>query len=364
MSSSFGQTLRVTIFGQSHGPAVGVVLDGLPAGETLDEAALQAFMDRRAGGRAAYTTPRGEADRPVFLSGLLEGRTCGAPLCAIVENGNVRSGDYAQLADVPRPSHADYPAHVKFKGFQDPRGGGHFSGRLTAALCVAGGIALQILARRGVAVGAHIAAVEGVADRPFDPVAADAQALLAPGQKDFPVQDDEAGRRMVERILAASAEKDSVGGVVECAAAGFPAGIGSPMFGGLENRLAAAIFGIPAVRGLEFGSGFAAAGMRGSQHNDPYVIEDGRVVTETNRHGGILGGISTGMPIVLRAAFKPTASIAREQRSVSLSGRRAVTLAVRGRHDPCIVPRAVPCVEAAVALVLLDALLEENPYCK
>lgn len=357
MASQFGKHLTVSLFGQSHGDAIGVVVDGLPAGFAVDEEALARFLARRAPGRSPLTTPRHEADAPEFLSGLVDGKTCGAPLCAVIRNTNTRSGDYAQLLDLPRPSHADYPAFIKYSGAADMRGGGHFSARLTAPLCIAGGIALQMLAARGITVGAHIAAIGGEADDAFDPVHIDAATLHTVTEQPLPVLNAQAGERMADIIAAAAAEEDSVGGIVECAAVGLPVGLGDPMFDGMENRLAAALFGIPAVKGVEFGAGFAAAAMRGSEHNDPYRMENGRVVTETNNAGGIAGGITTGMPLVLRAAFKPTPSIGKPQRTVRLSTGENAPLTVHGRHDPCVVLRAVPCVEAVTALVLLDMLL-------
>ncbi len=356
MSSNFGQDIRITIFGQSHSEGIGVVIDGLPAGETIDMEQVRQFMSRRAPGSTAYVTPRKEEDEPIILSGLLDGVTCGAPLCAMIENKDVRSKDYSGLRDVPRPSHADYPAHIKFEGFNDIRGGGHFSGRLTAPLCFAGAICKQILVRRGVTVGAHIAAVGTAQDKLLDPACVSAAQLDSIGKKAFPVMDDEAASLMIAQIEAVAQKQDSIGGIVECCAVGLPVGLGEPMFDGLENRLAAAIFGIPAVRGIEFGAGFAAAKMRGSEHNDAYYFEDDMVKTRTNNHGGILGGISTGMPVLFRVAFKPTASIGLEQNSVNLAEKTNSTLKIKGRHDPCIVPRAVIAVEAVAAIVLLDIL--------
>lgn len=354
MSSSYGNHLRVSIFGQSHSEAIGSVVDGLPAGEAIDLEEVRRFMRRRAPGQNAHSTARKEADEPRVLSGLAGGFTCGAPLCALIENTNARSGDYDSLKNRPRPSHADYTAFVKYQGFADARGGGHFSGRLTAPLCFAGAVALQILARRGVTVGARIAEIAGVCDGPAEEEA----RFLSAREKEFPVADDDRGAQMREAIAAAKREGDSVGGVVEARAYGLPAGLGEPMFGGMENELAHWLFAIPAVRGVEFGAGFAAARMRGSEHNDPfYFDEEGRVRTRANRHGGVLGGITSGMPLLVRAAFKPTPSIAREQETVNLQTGQAETLVVGGRHDPCIVPRAVPCVEAAVALAILDAML-------
>lgn len=358
MSSYLGRNLHVSVFGQSHSPAIGVCVDGLPAGERVDPEELQSFLKRRAPGQTATSTPRKEADEARILCGLADGVTCGAPLAAVIENTNTRSQDYARLRDVPRPGHADYTAQVRYGGFQDVAGGGHFSGRLTAPLCIAGGIALQILARRGVQVSAHIQSIGEIEDRPFDSMGEQAEILDRLKAAPFPVLDEKAGERMRASILQARSERDSVGGVVECIAQGLPAGLGDPMFGGMEGRLAAALFGVPAVKGVEFGAGFGAARMRGSEHNDPFALREGRVVTKTNHAGGILGGITTGMPILLRAAFKPTPSIAMEQDSVSLSRMEAEKLVVTGRHDPCIVPRAVPVVEAVTALVLLDALLD------
>jgi len=359
VSSEFGKILHVSVFGQSHGRAVGVLIDGLPAGEAVDLEELNAFLDRRKPGKSPLSTARKETDTPVFLSGLENGRTCGAPLCAMIENADQRSKDYSELLDKPRPGHADYTANVKWGGQADMRGGGHFSGRLTAPLCVAGGIARQILSRRGVFVGAHLAAVAGISDTPF-PLYPTPELFGTVAAKPFPVLDDRAGERMQEAILAAKNDLDSVGGVIECAAVGLPGGLGGPMFEGVENRLAAAVFGIPAVKGVEFGSGFAAAALRGSENNDPFIVENGTVRAETNHAGGILGGITTGMPIVLRAAFKPTPSIGRPQRTVSLSNMENAELTIRGRHDPCIAHRAVPVLEAVTAIVLLDMLLEGN----
>lgn len=359
MSSEFGHLLKISVFGQSHGTAIGVVVDGLPAGEAVDLTELQAFLDRRKPGKSPLSTARKEADAPTFLSGLENGMTCGAPLCAVIQNGDQHSGDYAGLTDTPRPGHADYTAAVKWGGHADMRGGGHFSGRLTAPLCIAGGIARQILARRGVFVGAHLKEVAGIPDAPF-PLRPSAELFQEVAAKAFPVLDDGAGERMRAAILAAREDLDSVGGIVECAATGLPAGLGDPMFDGVENRLAAALFGIPAVKGLEFGAGFDAARLRGSENNDPFVLDHGAVAAESNRAGGILGGITTGMPLLLRAAFKPTPSIARPQRTVRLSTMEETDLEIRGRHDPCIAHRAVPVVEAVTAAVLLDLLLEGN----
>jgi len=362
MSSEFGNTLRVGVFGESHGRAIGVTMQNLPAGEAIDLVVLEGFLDRRRPGKNALSTARNEPDRPVFLSGLIDGKTTGSPLCAIIENRDARSRDYSELADKPRPGHADYTAFLKWAGAADMRGGGHFSGRLTAPLCIAGGIAKQILARRNIFVGAHLASVAGIADEAF-PLHPTQEQFDKITEKEFPVINDTQGCAMQEAILTASRAGDSVGGVIECAAIGFPGGIGNPMFDGVENRLSAAIFGIPAVKGLEFGAGFAASAICGSENNDPFRIdEDGNITTTTNYAGGILGGISTGQPIVLRVAMKPTPSIAKAQQTVSLSKMENAELIVHGRHDPCVAHRAVPVVEAVTALVLLDFLLEQSNF--
>ena len=353
MSSSCGKRIRLSIFGQSHSAAVGAVIEGLPAGFRVDMERLDSFMKRRAPG-GPLATPRREGDRIEFLSGIAGGRLCGSPLCLIIRNADARPGDYSEFRDVPRPGHADYTSSVKYGGFQDASGGGHFSGRLTAPLTAAGGVCLQILEARGIFVGAHLKSVGGVEDRAFDPASVSRADFNARFFSPLTVLDAAAGARMAAAIEAARAEGDSLGGVVECAAVGLPAGLGEPIFGGLESGIASLVFGIPAVKGVEFGSGFAAAAMRGSEHNDPFVCEDGAVITATNHAGGILGGISTGMPLVFRAA------IARAQRTLSLRTMQLTELNIKGRHDPCVAVRAVPAVEAAAAVALCDALLPGN----
>ena len=338
MSSTIGNRVRLSIFGESHGEAIGCVLDGLPAGEALDMEEIRVQMARRAPGRDKTATTRLESDIPAILSGTLNGRTTGAPLAMVIRNENQRSGDYQNLEILPRPGHADFTGHVRYNGYNDVRGGGHFSGRLTAPLVFAGAVCRQILRRRGVSVGD----AQNMAARPFSLLRAKAEPAM---------------RNAVE---AARMAADSVGGVVEIAAVGLPAGLGSPMFDGVENRLAPLFFGIPAVKGVEFGDGFALAGMRGSQANDPYAYDaSGRVVTTSNHNGGILGGITSGMPLIVRLAVKPTASIGQPQRTVDLVAGREAELVVKGRHDPCIVPRALPVAEAALALGLLDILETE-----
>lgn len=358
--NTLGNKLRVTVFGQSHAAAIGCVIDGLPAGFRPDMDRVNAFMARRAPGRTAWSTPRQESDAPEIVSGLVDGAACGAPVCALIRNSDQHSKDYSGLKRTPRPSHADYPALVKYGDSYDVRGGGQFSGRLTAPLCFAGALALQLLERRGVLIAAHIDRIAEIADTAPDFAAVDRADLEALLKKPFPVFDDDAGMAMGQLIEAARMDQDSLGGVIRCFALGLPAGLGQPMFGGVENRLAAALFGIPAVRGVSFGEGFAAAGMRGSQHNDPYVTDSGTVKTKTNHAGGVLGGMTTGMPLVVNLCVKPTASISREQETVDLETMENTSLVIRGRHDPCIVPRAVPVAEAVTALTLLDMIWEEN----
>lgn len=360
MASSVGKIARISIFGQSHSAGIGVVMEGVPAGKRIDMDRLRAFLSRRAPGGMPWSTPRKEADLPEFLGGIVDGVTCGAPLAAIIRNTNTKSGDYDELRRIPRPGHADYTAQVKFGGAQDVAGGGHFSGRLTAPLCIAGGIALQLLEQEGVTIGAHIARIGGVDDARFDALRVTADEVRAPGAKAFPAIDDAAGERMISAIAEARAEGDSVGGIIECAAVGMPQGVGEPMFDGVEGALARVLFGVPAVKGVEFGAGFGAADLRGSQNNDPYRMEGGRVVPQSNNAGGILGGITNGAPVVVRAAFKPTPSISKPQRSVDLERGQNAELKVHGRHDPCVVVRAVPVVEAACALALYDLLLQSR----
>ena len=356
--NTLGNKLKVTVFGQSHAPAIGCVIDGLPAGLAPDMDRVAAFMARRAPGQNAWSTPRKEGDTPEILSGLVDGRTCGAPVAMVIHNGDQHSRDYSGLKRTPRPSHADYTAIIKYGENYDIRGGGQFSGRLTAPLCFAGAFALQLLEQRGVTVAAHIGQIENIVDTPPDFASVSREDLEVLLHKPFPVFDDTAGMNMRQAIEAARMEQDSVGGVIRCFVLGLPAGVGEPMFGGVENRLAAALFGIPAVRGVSFGTGFAAAGMRGSVHNDPFVMEDGRVRTRTNHAGGVLGGITSGMPLVVNIAVKPTASISREQETVDLETKENSPLVIHGRHDPCIVPRAVPVAEAVTALMVLDMMLE------
>lgn len=356
MSSTYGSNLKLTIFGQSHGAAIGMTLDGIPAGLSVDEGKLAAFLSRRAPGQNAWSTPRKEADKPEILSGIVDSVTCGAPIAAIIRNTNTRSGDYDNLKDCPRPGHADYPAQVKFGGNQDAAGGGHFSGRLTAPLCIAGGMCKQWLEDMGIQIAAHIASIGEARDDCFDPVNPDMGGV---GQF-FPVLNPKAGLQMQGIIEKAKKEGDSVGGMIECCVTGLPAGLGDAMFGGMESRIAAIVYGVPAVKGVEFGAGMGVSRMLGSENNDPYTLVDGKIRTLTNHCGGILGGITNGMPLIFRCALKPTPSIAKPQQSVKLSTKEITTLQVQGRHDPCIVPRAVPVIEAAAAIAVYDTILGRN----
>ncbi|MBR5542609.1 MAG: chorismate synthase [Oscillospiraceae bacterium] len=355
MSSVFGNNLKLSIFGESHSAAIGMVLSGFPAGVRIDMEKLSHFLSRRAPGKGAHTTARCEADAPKFLSGVVDNITTGSPICAIIENTNTQSKDYDNLRDVPRPGHADFTAFVKYGKAHDIRGGGHFSGRLTAPLCIAGGICLQYLEEAGIKIGAHVKEIAGVSDASFDPLTPELDKVGY--DLPIPVLDTEAGERMMAEILKAKSELDSVGGIVECATTGVPAGLGEPMFDGVENRVSQIVFGIPAVKGIEFGAGFGVSSLRGSENNDAFCIRGGEAKTETNNHGGILGGITSSLPIIFRAAIKPTPSIARKQMSISLSEREEKELEIHGRHDPCIVPRAVPCMEAALAVALCDMMI-------
>lgn len=358
MASILGDRIKVSVFGQSHAKAIGMTMDGFPAGFKINMEELNAFLDRRAPGKNAFSTARREADMPEFMAGVTDGVTCGAPISAIIYNNNQHSADYEELKTVPRPGHADFTAAVRYGGFQDVAGGGHFSGRLTAPLCIAGGICLQYLKEQGIEIHAHISSIGGIRDAAVNMADSEQTELKKAGSKEFPVLDDSQGEKMRRLIEEAKADGDSVGGTVECVITGVPAGLGAPMFDGIENRIAAAVFGIPAVKGIEFGSGFAAAELRGSENNDGFYTDGSAVFTKTNNHGGILGGISSGMPVVFRIAIKPTPSIAKEQDSVRLSDMTDTVLAVKGRHDPCIVPRAVPCVEAVAAIAVINILME------
>ena len=356
MSSTYGEKIKISVFGESHGGGIGVVIDGLPAGEAIDFDAVLAQMARRAPGRDKTATPRKESDTPRVLSGMLGGVLTGAPLCAVIENTNTRSQDYGDLLAKPRPGHSDYTAYIKYHGANDIRGGGHFSGRITAPLVFAGAVCRQLLERRGIQIAAHIQSVGSIHDKPFDPVAVPSALIKRLSASSFALIDESAEGPVRAEIEAARLAQDSVGGTIECAVTGLPAGVGEPMFDGLEGAIAKAVFGVPAVKGIEFGAGFALAAMRGSRANDAFCYQNGHVVTETNHCGGILGGITNGMPLIFRCAVKPTPSISQPQNTVDLQTGENTVLTIHGRHDPCIVPRAVPVIEAVTALAIINEL--------
>lgn len=364
MSSLWNNRISISIFGESQGPAIGVIIDNLPSGEYIDTVELGRFMARRAPKKNGTPVSRSDIDMPQILSGVLNERTTGSPLCAFIQNTDTYSVDSSNVSRLARPGHADYTGAVRYRGFNDVRDGGHFSGRLTAPLCFAGAVCGQILERRGIYTGAHIAAVHGIKDSAFDHVKVTRQDILDVRYKEFPVINDKKGTQMKADIQKAAEGGESLGGIIECVSVNVPAGIGSPIFDGLENSIAQLIFGIPAVKGLEFGAGFTAARMVGSQNNDEFFVDEhGHVLTKTNNHGGILGGISSGMPITLNVAVKPTPSIAKPQETVDYSGMKNEILSSGGHHDPCIVPRAVPCVEAAVNIALLAHMLDYPNFC-
>ncbi len=356
MSSIYGEKLKLSIFGQSHGPAIGMTLDGIPAGLPVDQEMLDAFLERRCPGKSDYASSRKEADKIEFLSGIVDGFTCGAPITAIIRNHDIHSADYADLKNTPRPGHADYTAQIKHGGYQDFAGGGHFSGRLTAPLCIAGGLCTQWLMGAGIRIGAHIIQIGNASCDGFDPLQPQFDQI---GQL-FPTLKNESAETFREIIAAAKEQKDSVGGRIQCAVTGLPAGLGEPMFGSVESRIAQIVYGIPAVKAIGFGLGQSLAGMHGSESNDAFTVDCGKIVTQTNHCGGILGGITNGMPVIFDVTFKPTPSIGKPQQTVNLLTQEISSIEIKGRHDPCIVPRAVPAVEAAAAIAVLDMILEHK----
>ena len=363
MSTSYGKSINISIYGGSHDEQIGIIAKGLPKGFCVDKSKLYAFMKRRAPGQNGFSTPRKEADAPIFLSGVSEdGEDLvldGNELHAIIKNTSQRSSDYARDTFVPRPSHADFAAWTKYDGNVDLRGGGHFSGRLTAPLCIVGGICLQYLNSVGINVFAHLYSVGNVKDTPFDlATVGEKEQLVLEQRVDFPTLNAEAATQMQELISSVREAGNSIGGTVECAVTGLPVGLGEHMFDGVENRISSIIFGIPAVKGIEFGNGFECASLTGSENNDAFYTDGSRVFTKTNNCGGILGGMTNGMPLVFRAAMKPTPSIFLEQDSVELPSLTPTKLSIKGRHDPCIVLRAVPVFEAAAAIAVCDMLFD------
>lgn len=357
MSSVIGDKIQLSIFGESHGEAIGCVIDGLPAGIKIDMNAVYKDMQRRAPGKDKTATPRLEKDIPHILSGMLDNATTGAPLAMVIENTNTKSGDYSNLMTVPRPGHSDYPAYVKYGGNNDIRGGGHFSGRLTAPLVFAGSVAKQILSQMGVTIGAHIKQIGSVCDAVSDLNKTDKSLLDTLSSSTFSLIDETREQAMRDEIEKARLSLDSVGGIIECFAVGLPVGLGGNMFDTVEGKLASILFGVPAVKGVEFGIGFGFADKRASEVNDQYEIKNGRVATLSNNNGGVLGGMTDGAPLSVSVAIKPTPSIAKKQKSVNLLTMENAELEIHGRHDPCIVVRAVPVIECAVALGLLDLMM-------
>lgn len=357
MSSIWGNQVKISLFGESHGQGVGVVLDGLPAGIALNEEEIQKEMARRAPGDK-LSTPRKEADAYEILSGFVDGHTTGTPLCAMIRNTNTHSKDYSGLRITPRPSHADYTGGVRYQGYNDIRGGGHFSARVTAGLVFAGAVAKQILKTKGIQIGAHLKRIYQTEDASFTTETLTEETFAQLAAQRLPVLQQEVADAMEQAILKTRAEGDSVGGVVETAVIGLPAGFGNPFFDSVESKLAHVLFSVPGVKGVEFGAGFAITELKGSEANDPFCIENGAIKTKTNNNGGINGGITNGMPVIFRVALKPTPSIAKEQQTVNLETMENTTLSVKGRHDPCIAVRGVPVVEAATAVCLLDILAE------
>ena len=362
MSGIYGMNIKLSIYGESHGASIGCVLDGLPSGLPLDLEAIAKEMARRAPGKNLLSTARQESDNVAIQSGFFNGYTTGTPLCALIKNSDQHSKDYSILKNKMRPGHGDYAGSVRYQGYNDYRGGGHFSGRLTAPLVFAGAVAKQALAQYGIVVGAHIKSIADILDASFDPMGEKTEVLLALQEKTLPVLDHAAGEAMEKRILQAKAEQNSVGGIIEAMAVNLPAGLGAPYFDSVESRLSHALFSVPAVKGIEFGEGFGFAKLEGDKANDQLCYEDGKVRCLTNNNGGITGGISNGMPLLFRVAIKPTPSIAREQKTVDLSTGKNTTLTIVGRHDPCIVQRAVPVIEAVTAWTLWDLLLEGKKW--
>ncbi len=356
MSSTYGEKIKISVFGESHGNGIGVVIDGLPAGVKIDMDKVLVQTARRAPGNDKTATPRKEKDFPKVLSGMLDDTLTGAPLCAIIENTNTKSGDYSNLLACPRPGHSDYTAYVKYNKSNDVRGGGHFSGRLTAPLVFAGAICRQILEKKGIKIVAHIKSIGSVADKSLNPVEIDEKLIEKLNNMRFTLIDESVESQMREVVEDARMNLDSVGGTIECAVTGLEAGIGEPMFDGVEGAIAKAVFGVPAIKGIEFGKGFELTKMRGSQSNDAFRYKDGKVVTETNNCGGILGGITDGMPVTFTVAVKPTPSISQKQMTIDLQKQENAELEIHGRHDPCVVPRAVPVIEAVTAIAIINLI--------
>lgn len=358
MSGMWGNKLKISIFGESHGAGIGITIDGLPSGIEIDFEKILKEMSRRAPGKSKISTARKEGDNPEILSGLFEGKTTGTPLCAVIRNKDQHSKDYGKLKDLMRPGHADYPGFVRYKGFNDYRGGGHFSGRITAPLVFAGAVCKQILDTKGITVGAHIKSIGEVYDKSFDEIELTKEILDDLKENELPLLCTENEDLMRNSILEARNEGDSVGGTIECTVIGMDAGIGNPFFDSVESTISHLMFSVPAVKGIEFGRGFEMSRLRGSQCNDEYYYDGDKVKTYTNNNGGITGGITNGMPILFKVCIKPTSSISKKQRTIDITEKKESELVIKGRHDPCIVQRAVPVIEAVTAIGILDLVLD------
>lgn len=356
MSGMWGNNIKISIFGESHGNAIGINIDGLPSGFDIDMDKVMIEMLRRAPGKSPLSTPRKEGDIPEILSGYFNGKTTGTPLCAIIRNSNTKSKDYSKLKDVMRPGHADYTGAIRYEGFNDYRGGGHFSGRITAPLVFAGSICKQILERKGISIVAHVNSIGNIKDKSFLDVDINEELISSLNGKELPLVNSELEESMRQEVMNARKDMDSVGGTIECAVLGIKPGIGNPFFDSVESTLAHLMFSVPAVKGIEFGKGFDISKMRGSEANDEYYLDDKAVKTRTNNNGGILGGITNGMPIVFKVAIKPTASIFKEQSTVNIATMEETKLSIEGRHDPCIVQRALPVIEAVTAIGILELM--------
>jgi chorismate synthase len=357
MSGMWGNKLKVSIFGESHGVGIGITIDGLPSGIEINMEEVMKEMARRAPGKSNLSTARKEADAPEILSGFFEGKTTGTPLCAVIRNADMHSKDYGKLKDLMRPGHADYPGFIRYNGFNDYRGGGHFSGRITAPLVFAGAVCKQVLEVKGIVIGAHVKSIGDIEDKSFYDVELSKELLGDLKIKELPLLNPEKEEEMRNTILKARKEQDSTGGTIECTVLGINAGIGNPFFDSVESTLAHLIFSVPAVKGIEFGKGFEMSKLRGSECNDEYYYDGDQVKTYTNNNGGITGGITNGMPILFKASIKPTPSISTSQRTIDIAEKKEGNLVIEGRHDPCIVQRAVPVIEAVTAIGILDLIL-------
>ena len=354
MSAMWGNNIKVSIFGESHGNAIGINIDGLPSGVQIDMEKVKFEMARRAPGKSPLSTSRNEEDLPEILSGYFEEKTTGTPLCAIIRNKDTRSKDYSKLKDFMRPSHADYSGNIRYLGFNDYRGGGHFSGRITAPLVFAGAICKQILESQGIIIGAHISSIKDIEDNKFDYTNISKEELLKLRSKELPLINDTLEDKIRHKIIQAKYDGDSVGGTIECAIIGLEAGIGNPFFDSVESTLSHLMFSVPAVKGIEFGEGFNITRLFGSEAKDEYYYDGELVKTKSNNNGGVLGGITNGMPVIFKVAIKPTASILKEQDTIDIKNKTNVKFRVEGRHDPCIVQRAVSVIEAVAAIGILD----------